>query len=295
VLLPVDPGWCSVTSRGRVRWSKAQGGSARRLFGLALFAVTISAGAAIPTPAAAEVPDASCPGPRQSSQSTDYVEGFEQTFTAEHTGLLSTAQVDVTKVGNPGDFIVEVYIDTVPFQLLDGAIVPDADVPDGNSIITVHFSSFARVYAGEPLFLYLARGGSAAHTEVGVRTGDACPGRLSLGLVPLDSQYDMVFNTFVIPDEAPAADVVAPETWISRHPKRKTSSRRAVFEFDTNELDAGTECQLDGGRFDSCRSPTFLKVSRGRHTFRVRGVDAANNVDPTPAGYDWRVTKKRKK
>jgi hypothetical protein len=48
------------------------------------------------------------------------------------------------------------------------------------------------------------------------------------------------------------------------------------------------------GWFDACVSPTTYKVKKGRHAFHVRAIDQADNADPTPAGDDWKVRKKRR-
>jgi hypothetical protein len=54
---------------------------------------------------------------------------------------------------------------------------------------------------------------------------------------------------------------------------------------------AGFECRLDNiARFGPCTSPTtFPELSYGKHTFRVRAIDAAGNVDPTPSVWRWDV------
>jgi len=50
------------------------------------------------------------------------------------------------------------------------------------------------------------------------------------------------------------------------------------------------ECQLDGGGFSHCTSSlAYTALSLGRHTFEVRAVDAAGNVDATPARHTWTV------
>ncbi len=40
-----------------------------------------------------------------------------------------------------------------------------------------------------------------------------------------------------------------------------------------------------------CDSPQKYKnLSKGKHKFKVRAIDAAGNVDPTPSKFRWRVT-----
>jgi hypothetical protein len=84
-------------------------------------------------------------------------------------------------------------------------------------------------------------------------------------------------------------DVVSPDTTIGKHPAKKTGKRRAKFSFTANEPVARFECKLDKGRFRQCKSPYRRKVGPGRHSFRVRAVDLAGNVDPAAARFSWTV------
>ena len=50
------------------------------------------------------------------------------------------------------------------------------------------------------------------------------------------------------------------------------------------------ECSLDGAAFAPCISPTIYKgLATGLHNVAVRAVDAAGNVDPTPASQDFSI------
>ena len=50
------------------------------------------------------------------------------------------------------------------------------------------------------------------------------------------------------------------------------------------------ECSLDGGAFAGCTSPwRYTSLTPGSHSFAVRAIDAASNVDPTPASHAWTV------
>ncbi|HEX7255365.1 MAG TPA: right-handed parallel beta-helix repeat-containing protein [Gaiellaceae bacterium] len=90
-------------------------------------------------------------------------------------------------------------------------------------------------------------------------------------------------------------DVTAPETSITAQPDASTGSTAATFEF--TGTDNGTpaasltfECSLDGAAFGACTSPkSYSGLSVGPHTFQVRAIDAAGNVDQGPAGYAWTV------
>ena len=78
----------------------------------------------------------------------------------------------------------------------------------------------------------------------------------------------------------PAPDTTAPETTIS---KRYLAVGAAKFWFSANEA-AGFLCRLDKAPFKPCSSPRSYKhLKAGKHTFKVKAVDAAGNVDQTPA------------
>ncbi|WP_426752650.1 Ig-like domain-containing protein [Myxococcus sp. Y35] len=87
-----------------------------------------------------------------------------------------------------------------------------------------------------------------------------------------------------------SVDTVAPDTTISAGPPAMTSANSATFTFSASETPATLECSLDGGPFTACTSPrTYVNLPDGDHTFAVRAVDAAGNLDATPATRTWTV------
>jgi hypothetical protein len=90
-------------------------------------------------------------------------------------------------------------------------------------------------------------------------------------------------------------DLTAPDTRIDKGPPRKTRKRFATFLFSSNEPGVSFQCSLDGKPFGACTSPlTLRKLKRGKtHTFQVRALDAAGNLDASPAAKKWRVKRKR--
>jgi hypothetical protein len=86
------------------------------------------------------------------------------------------------------------------------------------------------------------------------------------------------------------ADVDPPETTITKHPKKSSSSPRARFRFSADEPGSTFECRLDKRPFKPCSSPFKRTVALGRHNFRVRSTDAAGNRDSTAAKFAWTVT-----
>lgn len=91
----------------------------------------------------------------------------------------------------------------------------------------------------------------------------------------------------------PPVDSTAPETTITKKPKKRTKKRKAKFAFSSNEAGSTFECQLDKKAYKPCSSPYKHRVKRGKHRFRVRAIDAAGNVDPTPAKRSWKVKRRK--
>jgi len=52
----------------------------------------------------------------------------------------------------------------------------------------------------------------------------------------------------------------------------------------------GFQCRLDGATYAPCASPAgYLALAIGNHTFQVRALDMAGNIDSSPAGFTWVV------
>ncbi len=84
--------------------------------------------------------------------------------------------------------------------------------------------------------------------------------------------------------------VKPPQTKLAKHPRKKTSLRRARFTFSSDQPGSTFQCKLDKGPFKSCHSPFKRKVRPGRHIFQVRAVSSAGEADLTPAKFSWRVS-----
>jgi hypothetical protein len=86
------------------------------------------------------------------------------------------------------------------------------------------------------------------------------------------------------------SDTVPPETTITSAPPATSRSSSASFSFSANETNARFQCRLDSGSFAGCTSPaTYAGLAAGNHTFAVRAIDPAGNVDATPASHSWRA------
>ena len=81
--------------------------------------------------------------------------------------------------------------------------------------------------------------------------------------------------------EPPAIDQDPPETAIERV---RVKNRKAKLLASADEPEATFLCRLDRKPWLACGpSRRYRNLAEGRHRLRVRAVDAAGNVDPTPA------------
>ncbi len=106
----------------------------------------------------------------------------------------------------------------------------------------------------------------------------------------------------VVPGDGKSKPATAPETKISKGPKKKVKTKgrkaRITFRFSSTTAGATFECALvrkakKGKRtpkpkFKHCRSPKKLKLKPGRYTFRVRAL-SGGVADPSPAKSSFRV------
>jgi hypothetical protein len=79
-------------------------------------------------------------------------------------------------------------------------------------------------------------------------------------------------------------DKTPPDTKIVKGPPKKTHKTTAKFKFTSTESGSTFQCKMDGKPFKPCSSPKkYKKLKAGKHVFKVRAIDKAGNVDPTPA------------
>lgn len=91
-------------------------------------------------------------------------------------------------------------------------------------------------------------------------------------------------------------DSTTPDTTIDSGPSGTVSSKSATFTFSSSEANSRFECSLDSSPFSPCPSPAgepqkanYSSLSEGLHTFQVRAIDAAGNIDLSPASSTWTV------
>jgi hypothetical protein len=150
--------------------------------GIALAALGLLASQAPPRAAASEVQDASCAGPPESFQTNTGTSRTAQTFTAQNTGTLTSAGLEVdSPVGSTsGDWVVDI-LNTAAGVPVDGVLatdtVPDTTMPGLGGFITATFATPTSVTAGQVYALEFSRPDSTMTGE-GERDGDDCPGQL---------------------------------------------------------------------------------------------------------------------
>jgi len=89
----------------------------------------------------------------------------------------------------------------------------------------------------------------------------------------------------------PPPDTTAPGTTITKGPPNSTRKSRVAFGFTSDEPGSTFECKRDAKPFRPCTSPAKFRAKPGKHTFDVRAIDPAGNVDPSPASDRYRVAR----
>ncbi|MCA9676072.1 MAG: hypothetical protein KC464_13620 [Myxococcales bacterium] len=171
---------------------------------------------------------------------------------------------------------------------IDGA-APDTSIttrPADPTNQTSALFGFQATESGSSFACQLDGGGFAACTAPKAYAG------LAAGSHTFEVQAtDSVGNT----DPSPASytwtiDTTAPDTSITAAPASPTNASTASFSFTATEAGSTFACRLDGSAFEACASPrVYAGVAAGSHTFEVRAIDPAGNVDASPASHTWTV------
>jgi Tol biopolymer transport system component len=82
----------------------------------------------------------------------------------------------------------------------------------------------------------------------------------------------------------------SPDTTIGSGPSGNVKSTSATFSFSSSKAGSTFQCSRDGAAFAACTSPkSYSSLTQGSHTFRVRAIDKAGNIDASPASRSWFV------
>jgi hypothetical protein len=92
------------------------------------------------------------------------------------------------------------------------------------------------------------------------------------------------------PPPPPPADEISPNTKIESGPSGTVRKRRAILRFTSTETGSDFRCRLDRRPWRPCETGwSYRGLKDGRHVFKVKAIDAAGNVDPSPAKRSWRT------
>ncbi|HEV2952314.1 MAG TPA: hypothetical protein VGZ51_09425, partial [Actinomycetota bacterium] len=121
---------------------------------------------------------------------------------------------------------------------------------------------------------------------------DLAPGNYTFRVRAVDLALN-VEHPPVTHDFSVGLDSTPPETTILSGPPNPSIDDWATFEISSNEEVTYFECAIEfepgtGPVWEECFNPAqYVELEPGDHTFQVRAVDLALNVDPTPATYTW--------
>jgi hypothetical protein len=219
------------------------------------------------TPAAAEASlDANCPGPPEGSVFIidSGNERWAQTFTAQSSGVLTSAQAAVMK-GPGADWLLQVAAldgaGAPTYNILASTTIPDSAVPDGDTVVSAGFASPPAVTAGQQYALILARPNFGV--ELRVREGNDCAGQLfaseDMGPFLLFApDQDMVFAVFVEPSNSFIVGGV------------KRNKKKGTATLTLNLPNPGELSGVGGGAKVSGVAATSKAVQAGQATLVIR-------------------------
>jgi hypothetical protein len=177
-----------------------------------------------------------------------------------------------------------------PASVLGGAVL-EADAVDARGIREVQFRIDGIPVATAVNAVFgLSHTPGGGHFIHGWDAGGTAPGPHIFEARAVDNggQSSVARSTIVVQPHT-FADTDPPETAIVAGPRGRTSDTTPRFRFNSSEQPAAFECSLDGARFRSCPSRYEVALVSGHHRLRVRAIDAAGNVDPTPSVRSFRV------
>jgi hypothetical protein len=94
--------------------------------------------------------------------------------------------------------------------------------------------------------------------------------------------------TVQTPSSPPPA---APDTTITKGPKKKTKKRKPKFKFTSTQAGSTFQCKLDRRAFVPCSSPFVpsVKLPPGKHVLKVQAIGPTGIADGTPAVRKFKV------
>jgi hypothetical protein len=169
-----------------------------------------------------------------------------------------------------------VYLDELRAKCL-AASGQAYDAISGTSMATPHVAGVAAlVLAANPSF------GPADVKNAILNNVDVVPGLATV--VSTSGRLNAAKALGIVPDDT------KPNTTITAGPRGKVKAKKATFKFTSTEAGSTFQCKHMKGPWKSCTSPqTYTKLKPGKHTFQVRAIDNAGNIDASPAKRTWTV------
>jgi hypothetical protein len=251
--------------------------------------ITAAALATVPSASAQETVAATCPPPRTTTSAAPADSTWAQTFTASSSGLLTTAQINVeaASVGQP--YLVEIR--AVSGGAPTDTVLASANATagaTGETVISAVFATPASVVAGQEYALSITRGNvSAPAVEVGVRSGNPCPGDLYIKnsgtggawVIAITTDFDLVYTAFVTSPQAEPEPETQPQPM---------AGRNIILDANKNKVKKGKTVTLSGqvnqlARQSQCESNQPVQLQRMRPsqttftTIEQLQTDAAGN------------------
>jgi len=156
--------------------------------------------------------------------------------------------------------------------------------PGDAAVVTVKI--YGVVNGGSPVLVETT---TAARGAGGFWTVDASAA-LAEGDYAVHAEQSGASGTGYSVEHAFTVDTTSPDTFITLGPFGATSTSGASFRFASSEPASTFQCRLDGGSWAACSSPRdYSSLTPGSHTFDVRAIDKAGNVDPAPVTRTWTV------
>jgi hypothetical protein len=197
--------------------------------------------AALAAPSAASaqaIPDASCAEPSGAVIGQGANSRGAQTFTAQNTGPLTRAQVEIDKIGDPGDWVLSINavdgLGAPTNTVLGATTIPDGSVPNGVSTLTGNFASPATVTAGQRYALVFTRPSSDS-LRIRYSFTNPCAGFAFFSQGPTETfeaicagatnDCDLVFAVFVEPPKPPSLGPTGRRAAALKKCKKKKSKK----------------------------------------------------------------------
>lgn len=168
------------------------------------------------------------------------------------------------------------------------------EVPDTFAAQTSAVSGAALTRDRTPTFTFSSEAGATFTCKVDAKPATACTSPYTAPSLTEGSHQLVVTATDATgnADPSPASrpfvvDTVAPSTRFVSKPGAKIRKKSARFTFAAPGA-VRFQCRLDARAWVPCARTKVVTVKKGKHVFRVRGIDAVGNVDLTPSVHRFR-------